>query len=155
MAERGRIEKIGDNITDEGGKADRRKTRGRIAADDELEAVKGAGQRRAERAGDTGGGAATHQNSQVAAAQAKGIADARSDAACKLGVAGFEPDRGADAAGPNRLRRDDDAAEERHAPAMQRIGFDRIDFPLRTPALQEFARDAEYDAARHRDRERQ
>ena len=114
--------------------------RRRIAADDQFEAVKRAGERRAEGAGDAGGGAAADEDAQVAAAQAERIADARGDAAGKLRIAGLEPDRRADAARPYRLRRDDDAAEKRHAAAMQRIGFDRIDFPFRPPAAGSFAR---------------
>jgi hypothetical protein len=36
---------------------------------------------------------------------------------------------------------------------MQRIGFDRIDFPLRPPALEQLARNSEGDAADQRHRE--
>ena len=38
---------------------------------------------------------------------------------------------------------------------MQRIRFDRIDFALRTPPLDQFARRAENDAAHDRHRQRQ
>ena len=154
-AELGRRQLARDQIADQRRDADRRQAARRIAADDQLEAVKGAGERRAERAGNAGGGAATDQDAQVAAAQPERIADARGKAARELRVAGLETDRGADAARPHRLRRDDDAAEERHAAAMQRIGFDRIDFPLRPPAPDDFAGNAEYDAADQRHRERQ
>ena len=135
--------------------ADRRQAGGRIAADDQLETVERAGERRTERAGNAGGGAATDQDAQVAAAQAKGVADARGDAAGDLGVAGFQSDRGADAARPHGLRRDDHAADERHAAAVQRIGFDRIDLALRPPPGDHFAGDTEYDAAGERHQNRQ
>ena len=72
----------------------------------------------------------------------------------QLGVARLDADRGAYAARPNRLRRNDNAAEKRHAAAMQRVGFDRIDLPLRPPAHDQFAGNAENEAAdeRHRNR---
>ena len=107
--------------------ADRGQRGDRIAADDQLEAVEGAAQRRAEGAGDGRGGAAADQDAHVAAAQAKRLADLGGDAAGELGIAGFQADRGADAARPHGLRRHDQAAAQRHAAAVQRIGFDRVD----------------------------
>ena len=77
-------------------------------------------------------------------------AEARGDAAAELGIAGLEPDRGADAARPDGLRGHDHAAAKRHAPAVQRIGLDRVDFPLRPPARDQPDRDAENDAAGQR-----
>ena len=153
-AELGRLELSRDEIAHQRRDADRRQTVRRIAADDQLEAVKGAGERRAECAGNAGGGAAADQDAQVAAAQPKRIADARGDAAGKLRVAGLEADRCADPARPHRLRRNDDAAEERHPAAVQRIGFDRIDFPLRPPATDDLAGRAHDHAADERHRQR-
>ena len=107
-----------------------------IAPDHDLERIEGAAERSAKRAGDPGGGSAADQNAQIAAAQPQRLPDPRRYRACELGVAGLEPDRGADAARPRRLARDDKAPGERHAPAMQRIGFDRVDLAARP-----FARD--------------
>ena len=114
-------------VADQRRHADRRQRGDRIAADDQLEAVKGAAQGRAEGAGNGRGGAASDQDAHVAAAQAKGLPDLGSYAAGKLGIAGLQADRGADTARPHRLRRHDQAAAQRHAAAMQRIGLDRVD----------------------------
>ena len=154
-AERGRLEGPRDQKTDQRGDPDRSQAARRIAADDELEGVKGAGERGAEGAGNSTGGAAPDQNAQVAAPQSKGGADARGDAARSLRVAGFQADRGAHAARPDRLRRDDHASDQRHAAAMQRIRLDWIDFPLRPPAFDQLACSAEKEAAEQRHRERQ
>ena len=113
---------------------DRRQTVGRIAADNEFEAVEGAGERSAERAGNAGRGAAPDQNAKIAAPQTEGSADARGDAARSLRVTGLQADRGAYAARPDCLQRDDHAAGQRHAAAVQRVGFDRVDLAVRPPA---------------------
>ena len=148
--ELGRLKLARDQIAHQRRDPDRRQPVGRIAADDQLEAVKGAGERRAERAGNAGGGAAADQDAQVAAAQPERIADARGDAAGELRIAGLETDRSADPARPHRLRRDDDAAEERHAAAVQRVGFDRIDLALRPPPPDDLAGRAHHHAADER-----
>ena len=135
---------------DQGRNPDRRKTDRRIAADDQFEAVERAGERRTERAGDAGGGAAADQDTQVAASQAKCIADARGDARRHLRVAGFEADRCPDAARPDGLQGDYQAAHERHAAAMQRIGFDRVDFAIRPPSPDQLGGNAKQDAAADR-----
>src|ERR1700727_1793020 len=70
--ELGRRKMLRHQKTDQRRDADRRERGGRITADDQLKTVERAGQRRAERAGNAGGGAATDQDAQVAAAQAKG-----------------------------------------------------------------------------------
>ena len=70
-------------------------------------------------------------------------ADARGDAARQLRVAGLKAHCGPDAARPDRLHRNDHAAGQRHTAAVQRIGFDRVDLPLRPPAPDQFARRAE------------
>jgi hypothetical protein len=69
-----------------------------------------------------------------------------------LRVASFKTDRSPDAARPHCLRRDDDAAQQRHAATVQRVGFDRVDFPFRPPVPENFAADAEQQAAEQRDR---
>ena len=114
-------------IAEQGRHADRRERGDRIAADDQLEAVKGAAQRRAEGAGNGRGGAAADQDAHVAAAQAKGLSDLGGNAAGKLGIASLQADRGADPARPHRLRRHDQAAAQGHAPAVQGVGLDRVD----------------------------
>ena len=86
--------------------------------------------------------------------QPKRHADARRYAAGKLRVAGLEPNRSADAARPHRFRRNNDAAQERHATAVQRIGFDRIDFAFRPPVGDQFARNAEHQTTQQGNRNR-
>ena len=61
-----------------------------------LEPVEGAGQRRAEGAGDTADRTATDQHAKVGPPQPKGHADARRHAAGKSRVAGLEPNRSPD-----------------------------------------------------------
>jgi hypothetical protein len=120
-------------VADQGRHADRRQRCNRIAADDQLEAVKGAAQGRPESAGNGAGGAATDQHAHIGAAQTESLADLRGEAASELGIASFQADRSADAARPYGLRRHDQAAAERHTPAVQRIGFDRVDFGAASP----------------------
>ena len=151
-AELSRRKRLRDEVADQCGDGDWRQAVGRVAADDELEPVEGTGQWRAEGSRDTASRAATDQYAKVGPPQPKCHADARRYAAGKLRVAGLEPDRSSDTARPHRFRRNNDAAEKRHAAAMQRIGFDRIDLPLRPPAGDQLARDAEYETADQRDR---
>ena len=68
---------------------------GRIAADDEFEPIEGAGERRAESAGNAAGRPATDQNPQVRPPQPERHAEPRGDATRQLGVAGLETDRSA------------------------------------------------------------
>ena len=145
MAERQRRDRRGD---DDVGRAEQRlggqgrRERGgenragvgeRIGADDQLRRVEGAGERRAERRRDRAAGAAADQQAQILAAQPQRQADARSDGAADLGVARFEPDRGAAAVGDHRLRAHDQAFAHRHAAAAQRVGLDRIDRARQLP----------------------
>ena len=150
-----RRKRVRDEVADHRRDCDRRQAVGRIAADDELEAVESAGERRTEGAGNSSGSAATDQDTQIGAPQPECRADARGKTARQLGIAGLEADRGADPARPDGLRRDDDAAEKRHAAAMQRIRLDRIDLPLRPPARDHFRGDAERQSAAERHRDRQ
>ena len=149
-----RPQRVRHQVAEQRRDGDRRQAVRRIAADDQLEAVKGAGERRAERAGNSAGGATADQDAQVGAPQPKCHADTRGDAAGQLGIAGFDADRRAYPARPNGLHGDDNAAEKRHAAAVQRVRLDRIDLALRPPAHDQFAGDAEDDAAgeRHRNR---
>jgi hypothetical protein len=122
-------ERLCDQEADQGRDADRRQAVWRIAADNELETIEGAGERGTECASNSSGGATA-----LGASQPECHADARGDTAGKLCIAGLQADRGADPARPDRLRRHDNAAKRRHATAVQRVGFDRIDFPLRPMA---------------------
>ena len=88
---------MGNEIAGHRGNADRRQARRRVAADDQLEGVEGARQGRAERAGDRGRRAAADHDPLVGAAQMKRTPERGGKAAGQLGVAGLEPDRGADA----------------------------------------------------------
>jgi hypothetical protein len=134
---------------------DRGEARDRVAADHQFECIEGARERRTERAGDSPGGSAPDQHPQIAAAQAKSLPDEGGDAAGELGIAGFEADRCADPARPHRLRRDDQAAAQRHAPAMQRIGLDRVDFARRPIPRDHDTRQSQDEPAegRHEDRD--
>jgi len=64
-----------------------------------------------------------------------------------LGVAGLKPNRSAEAAGDHRLRRDDESVGERHAPAIERIGFDRVDGSAELAFSEPDKRQAEQDAS--------
>ncbi len=119
----------------------------RIGADDQFERVEGAGQRRAERRRDRAAGAAADQQAQVLTAQPQRQAEARSDRAADLGVARFEPDRGAGAVGDHRLRADDQAFADRHAAAAQGVGFDRIDRARQLPGASPMVDQPDREAA--------
>ena len=153
-AERQRRKRVGDKIAGHRGDADRRQAGRRIAADHQLKSIEGAGQRRAEGAGDRGRGAAADHDALIGAAQMKAAAERGGKPAGKLGIARFQPDRGADAAGPDRLQRHDHAAAKRHPAAMQRIGLDRVDFARRPPAQQQQERHAQQQAAEARNQQR-
>ena len=71
-----RTERLRHQIADQRGDGDRRQAARRVAADNELETVEGAGKRRAESAGDAAGGAAADQNTQIGTPQPKRHADA-------------------------------------------------------------------------------
>ena len=124
----------------------------RIAADDQLEAVEGAGERRAERAGNSARGSTADQDAQIGTSQLECPADTRGDAAGQLGVARFDADRSTYPARPNGLHGNDNAAEKGHAAAVQRVRLNRIDLSLRPPAHDQLAGNAEDDAAGERDR---
>ena len=141
------VKAMGDEIARHRGDADRRQAGRRIAADHQFERIEGAGERRAERARDRGRRAAADHDALVGAAQVKATAERGGKAAGKLGISGFKADRRADAAGPDRLQRHDDAAAKRHPPAMQGIGLDRIDLARRPPAQQQQKRHAQQQAA--------
>ncbi len=122
----------------------------RIRADDQLESVEGAGQRRAEGRRDRAAGAAAHQHAQILAAQPPADAEPRGEAAADLGVAGLEADRRAATVRQHRLRRDEQALLERHAAAAQRVRLDRVHhggpLPARAPEID----GAERKARQHR-----
>ena len=98
-----------------------------VGADHQLERVESAGQRRIEGAGDGGGRAAADQQAQIVAPDAEHAAEARRQGRADLGVTGLQPHRGADAVRQDRLQHDDQAVVERHAPAIQCVGLDRVD----------------------------
>ncbi len=153
-AERQHRKRMGDEIAGDGGDADRGQAGRGISADHEFKGIERAGERCAERARDRGRGAASDHDALVGAAQMKSAAQRGAEPAGQLGVSCFKPDRGADAAGPHRLQRHDHAAAERHPPAMQRIGLDRIDFPRRPPPLQQQERQPQQQPAETRDQQR-
>jgi hypothetical protein len=106
---------------------DRREGRQRIRADHQLEGVERAGERCLERGRDRSGGAAADQQAQIVAPQAEGAPEAGRERGADLGVARLQPDRRADAVGQDGLGRHEQAVAERHASAIQGVGFDRVD----------------------------
>ncbi len=138
---------MSDEIAGDRGYSNRRQAGRRIAADHQLKSIERARQRRPERAGNRGRGAAADHDSLIGTAQMKGAAQRGGDARGQLGVAGLQPDRGADAARPHRLQRHDDTAAKRHPPAMQRIGFDRIDLARRPETREPQKRQAQQQPA--------
>ena len=112
---------------DDGGDRDRGEGAEGVGADHQFEGVECAGQRGVEGAGDGAGGAAANQQAQVVAPDAEHAAEARRHRRADLGIAGLQPDRGADAVRQDRLHHDDQAVVQRHAPAVQRVGLDRVD----------------------------
>ena len=149
-AERQRRKSMGDEIAGDRGDADRRQAGRGVAADHEFEGIERAGERRAERARDRRRRAAADHDALVGAAQVKGAAERGGEAAGKLGVSRFKANGGTDAARPDGLQRDDDAAAKRHPPAMQRIGLDRIDLARRPPAQQHEEGEPQQQAAEAR-----
>ena len=143
-------ETTGNEIADERSDPDRREARHRIVSDHEFEAVEGAGERRAECAGNASGGAAADQNAQVRAPQPEGAADPRCDAARELSVARLRSDRGPDAARPYRLQSDDHTSGKRHPAAMERVGLDGVDLAGRPPCRDEGVGDAQHQTAQRR-----
>jgi hypothetical protein len=126
-----RGELLRDQQSDQCRYRDRRQACDRVAADHQFERIEGARERRPEGAGDSSGRSAPDQHPKVPAAQAEFLPDERGDAARELGVARLQADRCADPARPHRLRCDDQAAAQRHAPAMKRVGFDRVHLACR------------------------
>ena len=126
----------------------------RIGADDELESVKSAGQRRAERRRDRAARPAADQHAQILPAQARSHSQIRGDARPDLRIAGLEPDRGAAAVRDHGLRRHKQALAERHAPAAQGVGLDRINRRRRLSAREPEVDRAEQKAAQHRRRQK-
>src|SRR5258707_10633979 len=102
-----------------------------MAAEDDFERIDGPAGPRTERARDRAPRAAPDQHAQVATPQVEGTPDPRRKAAGQLRIAGLETDRRPNPTRPDGLQRHADASDERHAPAVQRVGLDRVDFPRR------------------------
>ena len=135
---------MGDKIACYGGDTHRSKTGRRVTSDHQLKCIEGASERRTESTCDCRRGATADHNALIGAAQVKSAAAQRGcETAGKLGVTGFQSNRSADSAGPYRLRRHDDTAAKRHPPAMQGVGFDRVDFTRRPPSQQQQKRQAQ------------
>ncbi len=90
---------------------DRREPERRVGADDQLEGIKGAGQRCAEGGADGSRRAAADQSAHIAAPQFERGADHRSETGADLREAGFEADGTTDAGGYDRLRGDQKTVE--------------------------------------------
>ena len=139
----------GQRGADRGGH-DRRDIGDRIDADDQLEAVESAGQRRVEGGGDRAGGTAADQDADIVAAQPEGARQPRGQAGTDLRIARLQSNRGAKTAGDHRLPGDDEGVGQRHAPAIERVGLDRIDRGAEFPLSQPDHRQPEQDAADRR-----
>ena len=117
---------MGDKIARYRGDADRRQAGRRISPDHQLKGIECAGQRGPERARNRSGGAAADHDALIGAAQMKPAAQRSADPAGKLGISRLEPDRGADAARPDRLQAPQSRCREttsgRHASALASIG---------------------------------
>lgn len=98
-----------------------------VGADDQLEGVEGAGERRAEAGRDGPGRTAAHQGAQVAAPHLEGDAEPRGEAGGDLCVAGFEPHRGAGPVRDDVLECEVEAVAQGHPAAMQGVRLDRVD----------------------------
>ena len=114
-----------------------------IGAEDRLERVESAGERRIESGGDRARRAAADQQAHIDAARAKPAAEQRSDHAAHLGIGGLQPDRSAKAVGNQRLQADVEASPRRQSAAMQRIGLDRVGEPAAKPVLRPEPEDGE------------
>ena len=105
---------------------DRHQSGGGICAEHDFEGEEGAGERRGKRGADRSGRAAGHQQPHVAAARRQPLADMGTERRADLRIAGFQPDRSAKAVREQGLHRDQQAAAKGDAPAIKRIGLDRI-----------------------------
>jgi hypothetical protein len=115
------------------GGSDRDQRRQRIAADNQLERIEGTGERGVERGRDGRCGTAPDKDPQIVAAQLEQPAERRGGARTQLRKGGFETDRGADPGRQHGQQRQPQTVDQRHAPAMQRVGLDRIDDVARAP----------------------
>ena len=122
----------------------------RIGADDELESVERPGQGRPERRRDRASCPAPDQHTEVLPAQARSHSQVRGDAGPDLRVARLKSDGSAAAVRDHGLHRHEEALAERHAPAAQGVGLDRIDRRRRLPASEPDFDRAEQEAAYHR-----
>ena len=144
--ERPRHEHAGDRRRHDGGEPERR-----VGADDQLESVEGAGERCPEGGADRRAGAGADDGAHVGAAEVEGAAEPGGEARSELRIAGLEPDRGAEAVRDQGLQPDRDRILHRHAAAVQRIRFDRIDGAAPTQARRQARGAPEQQAARRRD----
>src|SRR3954471_16714503 len=113
---------MGDKIARYGGDTHWRKTGRRVTSDHQLKRIEGASERRTASTCDSRCGATADHHALIGAAQMKSAAQRGCETAGKPGVTGFQSNRSAVSAGPDRLRRHDDTAAKRHAAAMQGVG---------------------------------
>lgn len=139
-----------DEHTADGSGHDRCQAEGRVSTDDEFEGVESPGEGRSEGRADRARRTAADKGAHIAAAQFEGRADARSEAGADLRVSRFRSKRGAGTVRHDRLAYDEQAVDERHAAALQRVGFDRIDGTARSPLLDQKAGDPEHETACNR-----
>ena len=111
----------------DGGDDHRRQRRQRIGADHQFERIERPRERRIERRRDRPRGPAPHQQPQIVPPNPKAPPGAGSQRRPDLRIARLKPYRGPHPVGPHRLAHHDQAGVQGHAPAMQRIRFDRVD----------------------------
>src|SRR6266700_2697433 len=126
-----RIEQIGDDVADQRSQSHGSEACDRIASDHDFERIECSPKWRSECTRDRARRSAPNQYAQISAPEVEGTPDPRPNAARQLRVAGLETDRGANSTRPHGLQRHADASNERHAPAVQGVGLDRIDLPRR------------------------
>ncbi len=123
----------------------------RIAADDQLEGVEGAGQGRIEGGRDRRPCPGADEDALVRTAQAEILADLGEDRRPELAVAGLHADRDARSIRPEGRDQQAQAVGHRHAAAMQGVGFDRVDHLGRPQPSHDHDADSQHQPACRRD----
>ena len=111
------------------------KNEGRIGPQNEFECVERASERRTECRADGTRRTTSDQRAHVAAAQPESHPEPRSNPRTHLRVGRFQSHRCAKTVRNHRLHGDERTLLEGHPAALQRIGFNGIDRPLRHPLL--------------------
>jgi hypothetical protein len=117
--------------------ADRRQGLQRIAADNQLEGIERAGQRRIECSRDRAGRTASDKRADIVTAQLDRSAEPRCKGRAELGVGSLHTDRGSEPAGQQGRGDQAKAVRNRHPATEQGVRLDRVDDLARPPAPQQ------------------